>query len=141
MIHIAAELYNENIQSYQNTHLTGNHLAVDILQATNPDLSCLQYYWPNVLVLDHSLDNFGLSTEPTLELLIILLKLRTILLFLLIQVSLYFVSVLEILFLVSDTNLIYSTLKKLLQLQFEDIVHFFKFTPYSLNIKMSLTSI
>ena len=68
-----------------------------------------------VLVLNHSSDNFKLSTEPTLELLIILLKLKTILLFLqLIQVGLHFVSVLEILFLVANINLIYLTLKKLL---------------------------
>ena len=46
MIHTAAELHNENIQSYQNTHLTEDHLAINILQATNPDLPCLQCYWP-----------------------------------------------------------------------------------------------
>ena len=46
MVHTAAELHNENIQSHQQAHLTGSHLAVDVLQAQHPDLSCLQCYFP-----------------------------------------------------------------------------------------------
>ena len=46
MVHTAAKLHNENIQSHQNAHLTEDYLTVDVLQATNSDLSCLQYYWP-----------------------------------------------------------------------------------------------
>jgi hypothetical protein len=46
MVHTAAELHNENIQSHQQAHLTGPHLAVDVLQAQHPDLSCLQCYFP-----------------------------------------------------------------------------------------------
>ena len=46
MVHSASELHNEHIQSHQQSHIRGVHLAVDVLQLENPDLSCPQYYPP-----------------------------------------------------------------------------------------------
>ena len=60
----------------------------------------------DVPALTQILDDFGLGTKPTLKLNIIPPKLRTTLLFLSphIQTELTFIFVLEILFLVVDTN-------------------------------------
>src|ERR1700752_2525508 len=46
MVHTASELHNEHIQSHQQSHISGAHLAVDVLQLENPDLSCSECYPP-----------------------------------------------------------------------------------------------
>ena len=46
MVHTASELHNEHIQRHQQSHTRGVHLAVDVLQLENPDLSCPQCYPP-----------------------------------------------------------------------------------------------
>src|ERR1700752_499094 len=46
MVHTTSELHNEHIQSHQQSYISGAHLAVDILQLENPDLSCSECYPP-----------------------------------------------------------------------------------------------
>src|ERR1700752_2969014 len=46
MVHTASELHNEHIQSHQQFHISEAHLAVDVLQLENPDLSCSECYPP-----------------------------------------------------------------------------------------------
>ena len=46
MVYTASELHNEYIQSHQQSYISGAHLAVDVLQLENPDLSCSEYYPP-----------------------------------------------------------------------------------------------
>jgi hypothetical protein len=46
MVRTVTEIFNESIERHQHTHITSAHLATFVLQATNPDLSCLFYYHP-----------------------------------------------------------------------------------------------
>ena len=46
MVQTVTEIFNEHIDSHQQAHIYSAHLAVFVLQATNPDLSCTFCYHP-----------------------------------------------------------------------------------------------
>ena len=46
MVQTVTEIFNEHIDSHQQAHIHSAHLAVFVLQATNPDLSCTFCYHP-----------------------------------------------------------------------------------------------